>query len=132
VSTTTGTGTADRAVRSRVSAGVAALLWPVVFYGITDLLVVIAPAAFPEGIAWAVCSPGWVGPQITGIATALLLSGVAAAAWGQVLVAFLVAACGAFPRMWRRPRWSLRLVLTNPAFWPVGSLSRGELPGTDA
>ena len=38
-------------------------------------------------------------------------------------MAFLVAASGAFPRMWRpRSRWSLGPALAKPAFWPVDAL----------
>ncbi len=74
-------------------------------------------------LAWALRPAGWVGPQIVGIAAAVLAAGMAAAAWGQVFVAFLVAASAAFPRMWRpQPNWSLRLALARPAFWPVDAL----------
>jgi hypothetical protein len=42
---------------------------------------------------------------------------------GQVFVALLVAACAAFPGMWRPvPRWSLRRPAASPAFWPVDVL----------
>ena len=74
-------------------------------------------------LAWALRPAGWVGPQIVGIAAAVLAAGMAAAAWGQVFVAFLVAASAAFPRMWRpQPKWSFRLALARPAFWPVDAL----------
>jgi hypothetical protein len=145
VATTAGLRTADRAVGSRVGAGVVALMWAVGFFGIIDFLVAIVPSEFPEFIpfvvvetswgllytfllpmpliAWAVWPAGWVGPQVAGIAAAVLVAGVAAPAWGQVFAAFLVAASAAFPRMWRpRPRWSLRRPLAKPAFWPVDAL----------
>jgi hypothetical protein len=60
------------------------------------------------------CSPGCL--RTGGVA------GIAAAAWGQVLVAVLIAACAGFPRMWR-PRPVLE---PSPGhvrtFWPVNAL----------
>jgi hypothetical protein len=138
-------GTADRAVASRVSAGVVAAMWAFFFFGIIDLLVAIVPSEFPDFMpfvvletswgllftfllpmplmAWAVRPAGWVGPQVVGIGSAVLLAGVAALAWGQVFVALLVAASAAFPAMWRpAPAWSLRRAVATPAFWPVDAL----------
>jgi hypothetical protein len=128
-----------------VGASVVALIWAVFFFGIIDFLVAIIPSEFPDFmpfvvletswgllytfllpmplIAWAVRPAGWVGPQVAGIAAAVLVAGVAALAWGQVFVALLVGASAAFPRMWRpAPRWSLRRPLATPAFWPVDAL----------
>ena len=145
MATTTGLDAADRAVGSRVGAGVVALLWAFFFFGIIDFLVAIIPSEFPEFmpfvvletswgllytfllpmplVAWAVRPAGWVGPQVAGIAAAVLLAGIAAPAWGQVFVALVVASSAAFPRMWRpAPRWSLRRPLATPAFWPVDAL----------
>ncbi len=35
-----------------------------------------------------------------------------------------VAASAAFPRMWRpKPKWSMRRLVTTPAFWPVDALA---------
>ena len=145
MATTAGLGTADRAVGSRLGAGVVALIWAVFFFGIIDFLVAIIPSEFPDFmrfvvletswgllytfllpvplIAWAVRPVGWVGPQVAGIAVAVLVAGIAAPAWGQLFVALLVAASAAFPRMWRPPpRWSLSRPLVTPAFWPVDAL----------
>ena len=122
-----------------------ALIWAFFFFGIIDFLVAIIPSEFPEFmpfvvletswgllytfllpmplIAWAVRPVGWVGPQVAGIAVAVLIAGIAAPAWGQVFVALLVAMSAAFPRMWRpAPRWSLRRTIETPAFWPVDAL----------
>ena len=38
-------------------------------------------------IAWAVRPVGWVGPQVVAVAAGVMVAGIAAAAWGQVLVA---------------------------------------------
>ena len=145
VATTARVGAADRAVRARLGAGAVALSWAFFFFGIIDLLVGVIPSQFPEFlpfvvletswgllytfllpvplIAWAARPAGWVGPQVAGIAAAVFAAGVAAGAWGQVFVAFLVAASAAFPRMWRPwPKWSLRRALARPAFWPVDAL----------
>lgn len=145
MATVAGVGTADRAVRAQLGAGAVALSWAFFFFGIIDFLVGVIPSQFPEFlpfvvletswgllytfllpvplIAWAARPAGWVGPQVAGIAAAVFAAGVAAAAWGQVFVAFLVAASAAFPRMWRPwPRWSLRRALATPAFWPVDAL----------
>jgi hypothetical protein len=145
VATTAGPGTADRAVKARLGAVAVALIWAGPFFGIIDLLVGVIPSVFPEFLpfvvletswgllytfllpvpllAWAARPAGWVGPQVAGIAAAVLAAGAVAAAWGQVLVAFLVAASAAFPRMWRPwPKWSWRRALATPAFWPVDAL----------
>jgi hypothetical protein len=142
---TVGLGTADRAVRSRVGAAAVAIMWAVVFFGIIDFMGGIIPAASPDLteflvvgtswgllytfllpiplIAWAVRPARWVGPQVVGIAAAVLVAGVAAAAWDQVFVALLVAASASFPRMWPPwSRWSLRRPLVKPVFWPVDAL----------
>jgi hypothetical protein len=128
-----------------VGAGVVALIWATFFFGIIDFLVAIIPSEFPDFmpfvvletswgllytfllpmplIAWAVRPAGWVGPQVAGIAVAVLLAGIAAPALGQVFVALLVAASAAFPRMWRPvSRWSLRRAFATPAFWLVDAL----------
>jgi hypothetical protein len=128
-----------------VGAVAVAAVWAVFFFGIIDLLVAIIPSDFPDFmpfviletswgllytfllpvplIAWAVRPVGWVGPQVVGIAAAVLLGGLAALAWGQVFVAFLIAACAAFPRMWLPPqRWSLRRPAATPALWPAYAL----------
>ncbi len=143
-----GTESADRALGSRVGAVVVALWWAGPFFGIVDLLVGIIPSKFPDEydwtstsvtstswgllfavlvpvplIAWAVRPTGWVGPQVVAVAAAVLVAGLAAVAAGQVFVASLVAASAAFPRMWRpRPEWSIRRLVTTPAFWPVDAL----------
>jgi hypothetical protein len=144
MATTVGPSTADRAVRARWGVAVVALGWAFLFFGVIDLLVAVIPSSFPEFlpfvaletswgllyavllpvplIAWALRPDGWVGPQVVGIAAAVLVAGVAAGAWGQVFVAVLVAASAAFPRMWRPwPTWSLR-VLARPAWWPADAL----------
>jgi hypothetical protein len=59
VAATTGLGTADRAVGSRVGASVVALLWAVFFFGIIDSLV--------AGELLGVLAAGW------GIAVAVAL-----------------------------------------------------------
>ena len=74
-------------------------------------------------IAWAIRPTGWVGPQVVAVAAAVLVAGLAALAAGQIVVALLVAASAAFPRMWHpRPEWSLRRLVATPAFWPVDAL----------
>jgi hypothetical protein len=126
--------------------------WAFPFFGIIDFLVAIIPSEFPDFvrvvvletswgllyafllpmplIAWAVRPVGWVGPQIAGIAVAVLVAGLVAPAWGQVFVAVLVAASVAFPRMWRPwPRWSLSRPFARPAFWPVTALVTLALAG---
>lgn len=136
----------DRAIGARLGAGALAAGWAVLFFGLIDLSVSVVPSAYPEFarfivleaswgllytvlvpaplVAWAVRPVPWVGPQVVGIAAAVLVSGVAARAWGQVVVALLVTACAAFPRMWRPgPRWSFRPLVTQPAYWPVTILS---------
>ncbi|MEU8226393.1 hypothetical protein [Kribbella sp. NPDC048915] len=139
-------GRAGRTVLARTVAVVAAAWWVLLFFGLIDLLVGIMPAEFPSSfrpfivletswgllytvliplplIVWAVRPAGWVGPQIAAVAAALLVTGVAAVAAGQILVAFLVAASAAFPRMWRtRKGWSIHAVRTTPALWPVAAL----------
>ena len=128
-----------------MGAAVVAAMWAFFFFGIIDFLVAIIPSEFPEFmpfvvletswgllytfllpvplIAWAARPVGWVGPQVVGIAVAVLLAGLAAPAWGQAFVALLMAAGAAFPRMWRPPqRWSLRRPVATPAFWPVNAL----------
>jgi hypothetical protein len=145
VATTGGLGNVDPALKARLGAVAVALIWAGPFFGVIDLLVGVIPSVFPEFLpfvvletswgllyafllpvpllAWAVRPAGWVGPQVVGIAAAVLAAGVVAAAWGQVLVALLVAASAAFPRMWRPwPKWSLRAALARPAFWPVAAL----------
>jgi hypothetical protein len=145
---TAGAESADRAVGARVGAVVVALWWAVPFFGIIDLLVGIIPSKFPDEydwtptlvtstswgllftvlvpvplIAWAVRPTGWVGPQVVAVGAAVLVAGLAAVAAGQIVVALLVAASAAFPRMWRpRPEWSLRRLVATPAFWPVDAL----------
>jgi hypothetical protein len=145
MATTAGSGIAERAVASRAAAVAVALCWAVLFFGIIDLLVGIVPSQYPDFsqfvvvetswgllysclipvplIAWAVRPVGWVGPQIVAVATAVLVAGVTAAAWGQVFVSFVVAASASFPRMWRpRPHWSVSRLLMTPALWPVDAL----------
>jgi len=145
MSTPAGSGTTERALASRAAAVAVALWWAVLFFGVIDLLVGIVPSEFPDFsqfvvvetswgllytclvpvplIAWALRPARWVGPQIVAVAAAVLVAGVTAAAWGQVFVAFVVAASAAFPRMWRpRPRWSEGRLLVTPAFWPVDAL----------
>ena len=101
------------------------------FFGVIDLHVGIDPSQYPSFsqfvvvetswgllyscllpvplIAWALRPVGWVGPQVVAVAGAVLVTGVAAAAWGQVFVSFVVAASASFPRMWRpRPHWSMQ------------------------
>lgn len=142
---TAGLGTADRAAGSRVGAAAVAFMWAVFFFGIIDFMGGIIPAESPDLmefvvvgtswgllytflipiplIAWAVRPARWVGPQVVGIAAAVLVAGVAAAAWDQVFVALLVAASASFPRMWPPwSRWSLRRPLVQPEFWPVDAL----------
>ena len=146
---TAGTESADRAVGVRVGAVVVALWWAVPFFGIIDLLVGVIPSAFSDEydwtqvlvvldkswgllftvlvpvplIAWAIRPTGWVGPQVVAVAAAVLVAGLAALAAGQIVVALLVAASAAFPRMWHpRPEWSLRRLVATPAFWPVDAL----------
>jgi hypothetical protein len=139
------TSRGGRAVWSRVGAVALALWWATGFFGVIDLLVGITPMEFPGFepfvvvetswgllftalvpmplIAWAVRPVAWVGPQVLGVAAAVMVAGIAATAWGQVLVAVLVAACAGFPRMWRpRPDLSIRRVALSRMFWPVDAL----------
>jgi len=139
------TSRGDRAVWSRLGAVALALWWATGFFGVIDLLVGITPLEFPGFepfvvvetswgllftalvpmplIAWAVRPVGWVGPQVLAVAAAVMVAGIAATAWGQVLVAVLVAACAGFPRMWRpRPDLSIRRVALSRPFWPVDAL----------
>ena len=148
MATTAGTERAERALGSRLGAITVAFWWAVLFFGVIDLMVGIFPSKFPDEYDWypirvvatswgllytvllpvpliagAVRPTGWVGPQIAAVATGVLLAGVAAPAPGQIFVAFLVAASGAFPRMWiPRPRWSMRPLAATPGFWPIGVL----------
>lgn len=145
---TSNAGRGDRALGQRIGALVVALFWAVPFFGIIDLLVGVVPDRFPDEydwtslvvistswgllyavlipvplVAWAVRPMAWVGPQVVVIAAAILVSGLVAPAPGQVAVALLVAASGAFARMWRpRPAWSVRRLLLGRAFWPVHAL----------
>ncbi len=135
----------DRAVGSRLGAVALALWWAAGFFGVIDLLVGVIPSEFPGFepfvvvetswgllftalvpmplIAWAVRPVGWVGPQVVAVAAGVMVAGLAAAAWGQVLVAVLIAACAGFPRMWRpRQVLSIRRVAVSPTFWPVDAL----------
>lgn len=128
-----------------MGAVLVALWWVLLFYGLVDLLVAVVPSSFPQEfyryavleaswgllytfllpmplIAWAVRPSGWVGPQVLAIAAAVLVAGVAGAAFGQAFMAFVVAASAAFPRMWQpRPRWSVRLI-ASPIWWPASGL----------
>ena len=145
MSTTAGSGATERAAGSRAAAVAVALWWAVLFFGVIDLLVGIVPSEYEDFsqfivvetswgllytclisfplIAWALRPVRWVGPQIVAVAAAILVAGVTAAAWGQALLAFVVAASAAFPRMWRpRPRWSEARLLVTPAFWPLDAL----------
>lgn len=139
---------ADRALWPRLGALAVAAWWAVPFFGIIDLLVGIIPSTFPDEydwtpvvvvstswgllfsvlvpmplIAWGIRPMGWVGPQLIGVAGAVLVTGLAATSWGQVLVAVLIAASGAFPPMWRpRPVWPARQQVASAPFWAVHSL----------
>jgi hypothetical protein len=134
-----------------VGAGMVALFWAFPFFGIIDFMGGIIPADSPDLVefvilgtswgllytflipmpllAWAVRPARWVGPQIAVIAAAVLVAAMAAPAWGQMSVAFLIAASAAFPRMWPRwSRWSLRSPLAKP-FWPVDALMALAMAG---
>lgn len=138
----------DRALWPRVGALVVAVWWAVPFFGIIDLLVGVAPSMFPDEydwtsvavvstswgllftvlvplplIAWAVRPMGWVGPQLIGVAAAVLIAGLIAPSLGHVFVAVLIAASAAFPRMWRpKPVRPPRQRVVSTSFWAVHSL----------
>jgi hypothetical protein len=139
------TDRATRALGPRLGAVVLALFWATAFFGVIDLLVGVIPSEFPEFapfivvetswgllftalvpmplIAWAVRPVGWVGPQVVAVAAGVMVAGIAAAAWGQVLVAVLIAACAGFPQMWRpRPVLAIRRLAMSRTFWPVNAL----------
>lgn len=133
-------GSTDTGTGARVGAVVVALLWATVFFGIVDLSVVpdndlgfydhylletgwgllftfLVPLPL---LFWAVRPHAWNGPQVAAIAAAVLLAGLVGLAPGQIVVALLVAASAAFPRMWRpRPQWSVRRALARPVYWPL-------------
>ncbi|MET1059308.1 MAG: hypothetical protein ABWX84_06905 [Nocardioides sp.] len=134
----------DRTVVQRVGAVAVALFWVLPFFGLIDFMQSVITDVSPDLltfvvlstswgllylcllpvplIAWSVQPFGWVGPQVLAIGAAVLVAGVAAAAWGQVFVALLITASAGFPGMWRpTPRWSLRLLLRG-ALWPVDVL----------
>ena len=139
-------GTDDGFVGARVGAAVAALIWAIMFFGVIDLSVVpdqdrefydyylletgwgllftfLVPLPL---LFWAVRPQGWNGPQVAVIGAAVLFTGLAGLAPGQVFVAGLVAGSAAFPYMWRpRPRWSVRRALARPGYWPLDALVTG-------
>ena len=135
----------NRVVGSRLGAVALALWWATGFFGVIDLLVGVIPSEFPGFepfvvvetswgllftvlvpmplIAWAIRPVGWVGAQVFAVAAGVMVAGIASAAWGQVLVAVLIAACAAFPAMWRPwPPLSIRRVVQSATFWPVDAL----------
>lgn len=138
----------DHALWSRLGALVVAVWWAVPFFGIIDLLVGVAPSMFPDEydwtsvavvstswgllftvlvpmplIAWAIRPMGWVGPELIGVAAAVLVAGLAAPSGGHVFVAVLIAASAAFPRMWRpKPMRPSRPLVLSTSFCAVHSL----------